>query len=78
MTLFTSVVTWLMTSQLWFLDHGFGSKLWFLDHGFGSQVWHQPVYRGQESGSRVVFGKYRHSRPPPINKAATINVGAGQ
>lgn len=32
----------------------------------------------QESGSRVVFGKSRHSRPPPIKSAATINVGAGQ
>lgn len=32
----------------------------------------------QDNGSRVVFGRNKHSRPPPISRAATINVGAGQ
>lgn len=27
---------------------------------------------------RVVFGKKRHIRPPPANRTATMNVGAGQ
>lgn len=35
-------------------------------------------YVRQESGSRVVFGKNRQRRPPPMSRAATINVGAGQ
>lgn len=25
-----------------------------------------------------MFGKNKHNNPPPINKTATINVGAGQ
>lgn len=36
------------------------------------------IQRCQESGSRVVFGKNKHNNPPPIKRAATMNVGAGQ
>lgn len=32
----------------------------------------------QDKGSRVVLGRNRHNSPPPINSAATMNVGAGQ
>lgn len=31
-----------------------------------------------ESGARVVLGRNRHNIPPPINRAATMKVGAGQ
>lgn len=31
-----------------------------------------------DNGSRVVLGKNKQSRPPPTNRAATMNVGAGQ
>lgn len=34
--------------------------------------------RCQESGSRVVFGRNKHSSPPPIRSPATMKVGAGQ
>lgn len=33
---------------------------------------------GQDSGSRVVFGRNKQRRPPPIRSVATMNVGAGQ
>lgn len=31
-----------------------------------------------ESAVRVVFGSIKHIKPPPANRTATINVGAGQ
>lgn len=31
-----------------------------------------------ESAVRVVFGSIKLNKPPPANKTATINVGAGQ
>lgn len=42
----------------------------------GGDVVRFMMMRCQESGSRVVFGKKRHSRPPPMSRAATINVDA--
>ena len=32
----------------------------------------------QESAFLVVFGRRRHMSPPPANRIATMNVGAGQ